>query len=384
MSDPIVRTEEPLVSGEAFKAMLSGLNPAAKLETLTEELKKATSVSKKDILIKQIKYLRGLQKTGLKPKDAYIINYMPVLPPNMRPATIMGGNQIKFADVNNLYKDHMTINGPLKNNIDELVPEELVKERADAYNGIKAIMGLGEAISPNSKGRGTKGLLAQISGSTGPKTGFFQSKILSKKQDFSGRATISANPDLGFNEAGIPIDMLWTSYKFHILRDLAKQGLDYVASEKAWTTRSPIAQMSFNKVIKAVPMILNRAPTLAKSNIIAVNPVPIEGHTIGVNPLHLPYFAGDFDGDAFSVFVPMTHDAINEAKTKLLASTQLHDYRKGVNNSMVAPGHEAILGSVYLTKAKEGETKQFKTEDDVLKALKAGTIDINTPVEITG
>jgi DNA-directed RNA polymerase subunit beta' len=378
-----MNNQEPKVSGEAFKALLSGLDPDKKIAEITEEIKTAKSISKKDELIKRLKYVSGLKGSGLTAENAYILNNIPVLPPTMRPTAIMG-NQAKFADITSIYKDHMLVNKPLGENKDLLENSELIKERTDAYNGVKAIMGLGEAISPNSKGRGARGLLAQISGSGGPKTGLFHSTLLSKKQDFSGRATISANPDLGFNEAAVPIDMLWTLYKFHILRDLAKQGLDYVTSEKAWSDRNTVATSSFNKVIKNIPIILNRAPTLMKSNIIAMMPVPVEGSTIGINLLHLRYFAGDFDGDALSIFCPMSPEAVKEAKDKLLPQHQMHDYRLGLGNSLIGPQHESILGSFHLTNPASGTPTKFKTESDALKAFHAGHLEVNSPVEITG
>jgi len=228
-----------------------------------------------------------------------------------------------------------------------------------------------------------KGYVRQISGTSGPKGGLFHSKILSKKLDFSGRGTIYAEPNLGFNEAAIPVDMIWTTYYFHILRDLVKQGFDFVSAKKAIEARNPSAQASFNKLIKQIPVLLNRAPTLMRTNITAHYPVPIKGKTIGINPLHLPFYAGDFDGDALSIQVPMTPEAIEEAKQKLLPDKHIFDYRKGVGNSMVYPGHEAILGSMHLTDPDmKQETVHFKTEAEALTALKAGIIKENTPITI--
>jgi len=375
--------DEVLVSGDAFKAMLSEIDPHEKIPQLVQEVKGVKSISKRDDLVKRIKYLNGLKNTGLSAREAYILHNVPVVPPQARPATVMGGNRIEFADVNHLYKDSMVTNNSLKSLVDVLLPEELIKERTDNYNGVKAILGLGEAISPNSKGRGLKGLLKQVAGTGGPKTGLFHNKILSKKQDFSGRATIYAEPNLGFNEAAVPKDFLWTSMKFHILRDLARQGYDYVNSEKAWSERNTAATNSFNRVIKNVPVIINRAPTLMRSNITAVYAKPIEGSTLGLNPIHLPLFAGDYDGDALTIHVPMSPEAVEEAKTKMLPQHQIHDYRRGLRQSIVQPGHEAILGSMHMTEPDvKQELRKFKTTKECLEALKSGEIKENTPVEI--
>ena len=375
--------DEPLVGGNAFHALLSAINPSEKLKSLKDDFKSATSVSKKDQVIKQLKYVAGLQKTGLSATDAYVISHMPVIPPIARPATVMGGNRIEFADVNNLYKDHMVVNSALKDVVDLLPPDQLIKERSEAYRGAKAVMGLGDAISPNSRGRGLKGLVEQVSGNEGPKSGLFHSKVLSKKQDFSGRSTIYAEPNLAFNEAAIPEDMVWNMYKFHVLRDLSKNGYDYVNANKAWEDRSLPAKASVNKLIKEIPILLNRAPTLMKSNVTAFYPKMISGKTIGFNPLMLPLFAADYDGDSFSTYVPQSPEAVKEAKEKLIPKIQIHDYRKGVGNSMVAPGHEAILGSMHMTEPDTNQkTVNFKTETEALEALKRGDIQENTPITI--
>lgn len=379
----IVDPDDLITSGNAFGQMLAAVNVDKQIEELKSTIPTTKSVAKKDVLIKKLKFLAGLKKIGDKPEDAYLIHNMPVAPPVIRPVIPMGGNRIEYADVNSLYRDHMLVNDPFKKIKDILPNDQLMNERKNMYDGARAIFGLGEAITGSSRGKHLKGFLHQISGDTGPKGGLFHSKILSKKQDFSGRATIYAEPNLGFNEAAVPIDMLWTMYEFHIIRDLVKQGFDYVSAKKAVETRNPAAVNVFNKVIKQIPVILNRAPTLMRTNITAHYPVPIEGKTLGINPLHLPLYAGDYDGDALTVHVPMTPGAIEEAKTKLLPENHIHDYRKGLNNSMVAPGHEAIIGSVYMTEPDTTQkTVTFKTEAEAMAAFKKGEIKENTPISI--
>lgn len=369
--------------GPAFHEMLSHINLKNQFEGIRSEILITKSPSKRDNLIKKLKYLDGLTKSGLTPQNAFVINNIPVAPPLTRPTVAMGNNSIEYADANYLYKDHMLINQPFKD-IKEYSPNDaIVNERKALYEGAKAIFGLGDAITGGNRAKDKKGYIRQISGTAGPKQGFFHSKLLSKKLDFSGRGTIYAEPNLGFNEAAIPEDMIWVTYEFHIIRDLVKQGFNYVSARKAVVDRSPAARASFSKLIKQIPVLLNRAPTLMRTNITAHYPVPVKGKTIGINPLHLPLYAGDFDGDALTIQVPMTPEAIEEARTKLLPMHHIHDYRKGLNNSMVAPGHEAVIGSVHLTEPDlTQEPVHFATETDAIKALKAGTIKENTPITI--
>lgn len=372
------------VGGEGFKELLKSISVGTEIDKEKTAFKDTKSISKKDKIVKRLRYLAGLKNTGFSnAADAYVIHNIPVLPPISRPYMVQGGNRVEYADVNQLYKEHMLVNAPLKDIKDHLPASLLTAERRALYEGAKVIMGInGEPLTANSKGRGVKGLISQTAGSS-PKFGLFQAKLLSKKQDFSGRATIYASPKLGFNEAEVPKEMIWTMYKYHILRDLARNGYSVPEAEKAWKDRNIAATNSFNKLIKQIPIILNRAPTLMKSNITALFPVPVEGGSIGINPLHLPGFAGDFDGDALSAYIPVTPEAIQEAREKLLPETQIHDYRKGYGHSLYAPGHEAILGAVHLTEPDMSkEVVEFNTEEEALEALKRGKVEDNTPIII--
>tara|TARA_R110002073_G_scaffold224918_2_gene385117 strand:- start:73 stop:360 length:288 start_codon:yes stop_codon:yes gene_type:complete len=90
-----------------------------------------------------------------------------------------------------------------------------------------------------------------------------------------------------------------------------------------------------------------------------------------------------YDGDALSLFVPVTPEAIKEANEKLLPEHHMHDARKGFGSPMYSPAHEAILGSMHMTESDSKlATVKFKSESEVLRALEAGTITERTPIEI--
>lgn len=379
----MTKSSEPLVGGHAFHEMLSGIDVEHELTRLKDEIPKATSVSKRDTLIKKLKFIKGLRDTELKPEDAYVIHHMPVIPPQMRPAIPMSGNRLEFSDVNMLYKDHMLVNNSLKDLKDFLPANELHNERRDLYEGAKAIVGYGEPISPASRGRGLKGLALQIGGVGGPKKGFFQSKVIGKKQDMSGRGTITNDPMLGMNEIGVPVDMMWTMGKMHIIRDLTKKGYSLIQAQDAYEKRSDSANTSFRKIFEETPILLNRAPTLIKSNISAFMAKPIEGHTITYNPLNLKLIAGDFDGDAVSMFLPVSTDAIKEAKQNMLPQHQVYDFRKGQGVSMIQPDHEAILGAVHLSEFdSKKKVIEYNSEKEALADVKSGKISENQPIRI--
>lgn len=376
---------EMIIGGEAFSQMLADIDTTAEVDYLKGQVHSITSRSKKDQAIKKLKYLHGLNKQGYDdPSKAVMLRNIPIIPPVMRPVSVTGG-RASVADVNSLYKDAFISNESVKGLVDVVTPEyqPLQDARSETYAGLKAIMAAGDPANYKHKQQGLKGLLKQIGGEGGPKTGLFQSKLLSKKQDISGRGTIYAAPDVGFNEAKIPKEQLWTMYEMHIKRDLAQKGYDAASAKEAYETRNQAAGASFNKMCQEVPVILNRAPTLMKTNILALKAVPTSGKTIGMNILHLPGFAADYDGDAMSMFAPVTPEAIQEAKDKLLPENHLHDARMGHGSPMYAPGHEAILGSSFLTSPDmEQETQSFDSEQAAMAALEAGQISENTPIRI--
>lgn len=378
-------TEDLVTSGEAFEQMLGDVDIDQQLKHLKKEILTVKSASKRDTMVRQIKYLAGLKNTGESPVDSFVLHSIPVIPPIARPPITQANNRIEFPDVNKLYQNHiLVINGlsQEKETFDN-DPTMLINSRKAVYDGAKSLFGLGSALKGTSRGEKLKGFLQQIAGESGPKGGYFQSKLLKKKQDFSGRATIYAEPNLGFNEMAVPVDMLWTMYKFHIIRDMTRNGYMFPEAKKAVEARTPAAQASFNKLIKQIPIIANRAPTLMQSNITAHLPVPVEGKTLGVNPLHLPLYAGDFDGDAMTIHTPITPEAIEEAKKKLLPEQHAFDYRQGLGASLVAPGHEAVIGSMNLTDPDMAqEVQEFDSEADVLKALKEGRVTENTPIRL--
>lgn len=174
-------TEDLTTGGAAIEQMLTEVNVDQQLKSLKKDAVSTKSPSKRDAIVKKIKYLSGLKKMDLIPQEAYILHNIPVVPPIVRPPIQTGSNRIEYADVNQLYKDHMTVNTALKGVKDIAGHGDLVGGRRDLYNGAKAVFGVGEAITGTSRGNTLKGFVRAISGETGPKGGYFHSKLLSKK-----------------------------------------------------------------------------------------------------------------------------------------------------------------------------------------------------------
>ena len=69
--------------------------------------------------------------------------------------------------------------------------------------------------------------------------------------------------------------------------------------------------------------MLNRAPTLHRLGIQAFQPILVEGRAIKLHPLVCTAFNADFDGDQMAVHVPLTPEAIAEARYLMLSTNNL-------------------------------------------------------------
>jgi DNA-directed RNA polymerase subunit beta' len=109
----------------------------------------------------------------------------------------------------------------------------------------------------------------------------------------------------------------------------------------------------------------------------------VPGESIVLNPLVCKGFNADFDGDAMTVHVPVSDDAVEEAK-KMMPSKHL--FKSGYNDLLVMPSQGALLGLYYMThqgKGKKGEPlRTFSDMDALDQAYQRNEIKIDTPIQV--
>lgn len=136
-------------------------------------------------------------------------------------------------------------------------------------------------------------------------------------------------------------------------------------------------------VIKDRPVMLNRAPTLHRLGIQAFEPVLVEGRAIKLHPLVCSAFNADFDGDQMAVHVPLSPEAVAEAKLLMLASNNLLKLQDG--KPVAVPSMDMILGSFYLTVQiddEPGAGKVFSSVDEALMAYDQKVIGMHAPIKV--
>ncbi len=363
---------------------LARIDVRERLKELRKSMKKKNG-PQLDNELKQAKYLRALQEQDLTPDKAYVVSKIPVVPPVVRPILPgKGGQEIMYGDINPLYRDLIYVNTQFKEaKKQKLLPEEERNLRPALQEAVGAVYGTNEPVTQKSKARGHKGFLTAIAGAN-PKLGYFQSKLVSKTQDISGRGTIVPDVTLGIDEVGIPEDMLWTMYEKFLIKRLVQNGYKALQAREMVQERHPGARDILMREVQERPVVVNRAPTLHRYNMIAAFPKPVPGKTIRVNPFIEEGMNADYDGDSMNVHVPVSPGAVEDAKNMTLSSVLFSDKKR--DSLLVFPEMEAIMGLSHATELddKNKTVKKFTNKAEAMKAYNAGKIGLGTRVSVGG
>ena len=284
-----------LTGGKAINELLKKVDVNKEFEKVKNELKNLSGTTL-DKANKKAKFLRALKNLNMKPDEAYIMNHLPVIPPAFRPVVPMSDGSIASADINTLYAHIIQDNAALKDKTTlQYNPELQKKLNASVYDKLKAAIGIGSV--PTYEGnKELKGLAKTIAGDN-PKSGFFQNKIMKRRQDLSMRSTITPAADLQLDQVAIPKDSAMELYKPFVIRTLIQSGKDLIEATKEVKEQTPMAWKALEHTIKERPVLIKRDPVLHKYNMQAYYPVLKEGKSIGLHPLACGAFNADFDGN---------------------------------------------------------------------------------------
>lgn len=366
--------------GEALKSALSKIDVDKRIE---ESKRGITSLrgQKRDDAIKIYRYLTAMKQQGLKPQD-WMVSKVPVLPPAFRPVSKMGDVAL-VSDMNELYKDIIENAKNFEDLRKDVSDDGLADERLNIYNSVKAAYGLGEPITPENAAKGVKGAIRQVIGSR-PKFGMFQNKVLSKAVNGVARGVISPDKNLDMDQCGIPEVMAWNLYKPYVMRELVRNGYPNVTAIKMIADKTDTARSVMEKVMSQRPVILDRAPTWHKFNLMAFRPSIIDGRTIRVCPLVVSGFNADFDGDTVNIHVPSSDKAVKQALEKMMPSENLVSLTD-LSSPRHPPSKEQIFGLYAATSRVEDKpVKVFNTVSEAKQAYARGEIGPNDPIEIRG
>ena len=335
------------MGAEAIYDMLAAID-LNKLETeLVEQMKVTRSKQIKNKLSKRLKLVQGFIQSNARP-EWMILTVLPVIPPDLRPLVPLEGGRFATSDLNDLYRRVINRNNRLKSLKAMKTPDVIL------HNEMRMLQESVDALFDNGRhGRAVTGAgnreLKSISSMLKGKQGRFRQNLLGKRVDYSGRSVIVIGPDLKLNQCGLPKKMALTLFEPFIIRRLKELGFVHTvrSARKMIEKKSPEVWDILEEVTKGHPVMLNRAPTLHRLSIQAFEPVLIEGDAIRLHPLVCAAYNADFDGDQMAVHVPLSIEAIMEAKLLMLASNNIFSPSSG--KPILTPSQDIILGVYFLT-----------------------------------
>ena len=364
--------------GDAIKEALSKLDVDDAIERARSEIKSRRG-SQRDNAIKVLGYLKAAKEMGKKPEE-WMITKVPVLPPMFRPVARMGDVAL-IPDMNELYKDLIEMKGNYEALSKELPASALADERLAVYGAVKAAYGLGDPITAEGQAKNLKGAIRQVIG-TIPKFGMYQSKVISKTQDAVGRSVTIPDKNLDMDQIGIPEEMAWEMYKPHVERKLIQRGYSPLTAKQMIDEKNATARHILDDAMEERPVLMDRAPTWHKFNIMAFKPHIVRGRSIHVCPLIDSGFNMDHDGDTVNIHVPASMKAANQAMEKMLPSKNLFSLTD-MKSVRYKPEKEQISGLWALTRGRTRKpTRYFNSKAEAVAAYRNGEIGPNDPIEI--
>ncbi len=370
------------MGAEAIRELLAKVDLLKLQKQLMKEIDKVTG-AKRAKLIKRLETVDAFIDSGNRP-EWMILEVLPVIPPDLRPMVQLDGGRFATSDLNDLYRRVINRNNRLKRLLELEAPDIIVRnEKRMLQEAVDALIDNGRRGRPitGAGGRALKSLSDMLKG----KQGRFRQNLLGKRVDYSGRSVIVVGPDLKIYQCGLPREMALELFKPFVMKELVKRGMAFnIKNAKRMVERTAVEVWDvLEEVIKDRPVMLNRAPTLHRLGIQAFEPVLVEGRAIKLHPLVCTAFNADFDGDQMAVHVPLSPEAVAEAKILMLASNNLLKLQDG--KPVTIPSQDMILGSYYLTVELDnepGKGKIFSNIDEAMMAYDEKVIGMHTPIKV--
>ncbi len=380
------------MGAEAVRDLLERLDLDQLSYDLRHQAANETSQQRKSEALKRLRVVEAFRdgQTRMENRPEWtVIQYLPVVPPELRPLVPLDGGRFASSDLNDLYRRVIIRNNRLKRLLEIKAPEVILR------NEKRMLQEAVDSLFDNSRksnavkaegGRALKSLSDVLKG----KQGRFRQNLLGKRVDYSGRSVIVVGPTLKLHECGLPKQMAAELFKPFVIRKLIERGIvkTVKSAKKLVDRKDPVIWEILENILKGHPIMLNRAPTLHRLSIQAFQPRLIEGKAIQLHPLVCGAFNADFDGDQMAVHVPLSQPAILEAQVLMLSSHNMLNPQNG--SPITLPSQDMVLGLYYISKEKrsmdgvivKGEGRKFYSPEEVLIAYNEGGLDLHAIIKV--
>lgn len=371
------------MGGEVVKELLSKVD----IDTLNKELRRglrdATTDLSKAKIIKRLKVVESLLKSPNKP-DWFMMDVIPVLPPDLRPLVPLEAGRFATSDLNDLYRRVINRNNRLKRLKELNAPEIIIRnEKRMLQEAVDALFDNGRRgkVFTGANKRPLRSLSDMLKG----KQGRFRQNLLGKRVDYSGRSVIVVGPYLKLHQCGLPKMMALELFKPFIYNKLIEKGhctTIKVAKRMVDQQKQEVWDI-LEDVVQEHPVLLNRAPTLHRLGIQAFEPILIEGKAIQLHPLVCTAFNADFDGDQMAVHVPLSIEAQIEARVLAMSTNNILSPKDGT--PIIVPSQDIVLGMYYMSRVRpfaRGYNKVFSSKEEAQFAYHTGNLHLQAPIKI--
>jgi len=304
-------------------------------------------------------------------EDTLFIDRIPVMPPDFRPAYQDEEGNWVVDKINDIYQS---------------VLRKSIQVRSSGRSGVLFDLlsyGLQLAVNEHDK---------YIRSRVEKKNGLIRDQMLGKRIDFSGRAVITPGPDLKINEVGVPFRIAVNLFEPFIIHRLLYSEFKKSDLEKEIKkyTKIDLSVDSIRKVIKSIKagdklplklyrifwdatevvmkdriVICKRDPVLHAESVRGFHPKLVEGDTLQICTLQVGGFNADFDGDQMAIYTPLTDEAQEEIKTRMMGL----EAATSSDSLVFSLSKEMYVGLYIMTKGKAYPKSPISvTDKDLEKA----------------
>ncbi len=273
------------MGGEIVKDLLKKIDLDIENRTLRRDLRDCTTEIARTKIIKRLKIIESIKKSENQP-DWFMMEVIPVLPPDLRPLVPLEAGRFATSDLNDLYRRVINRNNRLKRLQELNAPEIIIRnEKRMLQESVDALFDNGRRgkVFTGANKRPLRSLSDMLKG----KQGRFRQNLLGKRVDYSGRSVIVVGPNLRLHQCGLPKLMALELFKPFIYNKLIERGhctTIKVAKRMVDQQKQEVWDI-LEEVVQEHPVLLNRAPTLHRLGIQGFEPQLIEGKAIQLHPL---------------------------------------------------------------------------------------------------
>ena len=286
----------------------------------------------------------GLDVTWARP-EWLVVQVLPVPPLHVRPSVNMGGGSgTSEDDLTHQLVNVIKCNIALKNAVSNGEPQIIVEQfEQSLQHNVAAFMDnelRGMPQVTQRSGRPLKTLQQRLKG----KEGRIRGNLMGKRVDFSARTVITADPNLGIHQVGVPRSVAMnltvpervTPFNLALLSELVSNGptvhpgakhiirTDGTRVDLRFVKNKADLMLSNGWIVERQlrdddVVIFNRQPSLHKMSIMAHKAKVLDWSTFRLNLSCTSPYNADFDGDEMNLHVPQSLPARTEAELMMLS-----------------------------------------------------------------